>query len=108
MPFTTTVPVPYATVSNRVVSGSMGAITAGIALPANPSRKRFYLQVVGSGGPLLVNLGGVASHQAFNLILAPATTDYGSDGGVMSDNEWQGAVGVSGGIGCRFIAWEGY
>lgn len=107
MPFSFSTPNPYVTVTNAAVSGTMTAPITGVALPANAGRNAFYIQVVGSGGPLWVafnsqmpNSGNVA------VLLKAATTDFGADGGVLAGDGYAGDVCVSGTVGCRFIAWQ--
>ncbi len=97
----------YSTTSLVSVSGSMNSMTTGIALPANSQRRKLYVQVVGSGGPLFLGYGTAPSTGAFNAVLAPATADFGVNGGVLSDSDFQGNVFVSGGIGVRFTIWQG-
>ena len=76
-------------------------------LPANNGRAQIYAQVVGSGGPLWISLDGrPADSGNFQLVLKPATTDMGADGGVWSDTAFQGPVFVSGANLCKFVLWE--
>lgn len=97
----------FASVSNSAISGSMATFTTGVLL-ANPYRDRLYAQVVGSGGPLYIAYNGSpASATNFNVLLAAASTDIGTNGGVLTENNYTGPVSVSGFIGCRFILWEG-
>ena len=85
-------------------------MTTGVVLPADAGRKTAYFQVVGSGGPLYVNYGaGPAGTGTFNVLLKPATVSaafpYGSDGGVLVENNWVGDISVSGAPLCYFMAW---
>lgn len=104
--------VPSATTASNYVPSGGGAIVSAIVtgniFAANPLRIQSYIQVIGSGGPLYVKFGDApASTGSFSVLLKAATSDFGTDGGVWSDNGfWRGAVSVSGGIGTRFISWE--
>ena len=104
--------VPSATTTSNYVPSGAGAagaaIVTGNILLANPNRIQSYIQVIGSGGPLYVKFGDApASTGSFSVLLKAATSDFGTDGGVWSDNGfWKGSVSVSGNIGTRFICWE--
>lgn len=103
----TTIPANATTTNNYSQSGSAGqTLLTGQILAANPARVQTYIQVIGSGGPLYVKLGAApASQQSFSILLKPASSDFGQDGGIWSDNGfWKGIVSVSGTT--RVIAWE--
>lgn len=100
-------------VQGSSISGSMSTITTGLALAANPTRKSFYAQVIGSGGPLWLAYNNAAAsstnwHVALKAASSdqPAIRDPGMDGGNLSDSDFKGPVYVSGFIGCRFNIWE--
>lgn len=95
---------PTATPSNFTVSGSVGTMVTGNALPAT-ARTQFYVQNVGSGSALYVKLGvAPASAQSFSFILKAATADFGADGGVYTNTFYTGTVSISGAT--HFIAWD--
>lgn len=104
--------VPSATTTSNYVPSGAGAVGATIVtgniFQANPNRVQSYIQVIGSGGALYVKFGDApASTGSFSVLLKPSTTDFGTDGGVWSDNGfWKGSISVSGGLGTRFICWE--
>lgn len=103
--------VPSATTTSNYTPSGNGinpGILTGNVLLSNPNRIQSYIQVIGSGGPLYVKLGSApASTGSFSVLLKAATSDFGTDGGVWSDNGfWKGDVSISGGLGTRIIAWE--
>lgn len=103
----TAYPPQFTTVSSSTISGSMSAATTGVALPSNTNRKEFYVQVIGSGSPLFLAFNGNSvSSTNLNVMLKAATSSYGADGGLLSNQTYQGPVCVSGGIGCLFTIWE--
>ncbi len=108
MPFTNSVPNPYAIVSNQLFTGSAGGAVGGILFPSSVGKLPFYIQVIGSGGPLYVNYSNVIpSTGGFNIALKPASSTFAGDGGVLLETAYPGPVAVSGGIDCRFVAWQG-
>lgn len=97
----------YSTVSNTLPTGSMTAISAGLAFAANPGRKEVYAQVIGSGGPLYIAFSSAAASQTnVNVLLKPASSDFGQDGGIWDSTTYTGPVSISGAVGCRFILWQ--
>lgn len=97
----------FTTVTNSTVSGSMNTMTTGQALPLNAARNQFYAQVLGSGGPLYLVYGTSAAGTGnCNVVLKAASAWPGSDGGILVDDAYNGAVTISGGIGCMFTIWQ--
>jgi hypothetical protein len=87
-------------------------MTTGVCFPANAGRKAAYLQVIGSGGPLFVAYNsGPAGTGNFNVLLKPATVSaafgpFGSDGGILVEQNYLGDISVSGSALCHFLAWS--
>lgn len=68
------------------------------ALAANSSRRRWFIQNVGTN-PLVVSFGGAS------VALAPGTSNDDGRGGSYSDDLWRGAVTVAG-TGLRYNSFE--
>lgn len=114
MPFTTaTPPQPFSFLTTGALSGTTqtglaGAVfTAGVILPSNPGRKGFFVQVVGTGGPLYLNYSATTPDvNNWHRVLAAATTMNGTNGGVLEEDKWQGPVACSGAAFVTFKVWE--
>lgn len=105
MPPVTTYSPPAVPRSYSFVGASAGGPATGLAIAANAGRTYSYVQNIGSGGPLFVVLGqGLASAQSFSMILKPASTDFGGDGGIWASPFYQGPISISGST--RAIAWD--
>lgn len=93
------------TVSNSSPSGSFAsnALQTGIALQANNARKFWYIQNTAASSQLYVRLSSSpASSGNFNIVLNH-NVNAGHGGERFSNDNYVGAVSVSGG---SFIAWE--
>lgn len=107
MPFVNTIPSPFAGVTNNVPSGSNSQLVAGTLFQSSVGKLPFFIQVVGSGGPLFVSYSNQpASTGNFSTILKAASSTYGADGGILFEEAYAGPVTVSGAIECRFIYWQ--
>lgn len=102
-PIVTPVYQGTSTVSNSTPSGANG-----LALPANATRKLWYIQNNSTGNPLFVGLGIQSSTQIYNILLkGGSSTPNVGDGATFIDNfgQWKGAVYVSGQV-PNYIIWE--
>ena len=74
----------------------------------NPDRKVFYIQNVGTGGPIYVKYGPNAYSNSFNIILKADTAIDAGGGGSIREDSYRGVVSVSGttNVTHRYIFWE--
>lgn len=100
-----TTPAPIAPMAAVTVSGTntFSSVT-GIALQANASRRKAYIQNISSGSVLWVGYGFGPSTGAANILLKAASADNAGDGGSLIEDSFTGALYVSGVT--RFIAWQ--
>jgi hypothetical protein len=107
MSFVNTAPNPFAGVTNTIPSGGNSQIVGGTLFASSVGKLPFFIQVVGSGGPLFVAYSNQAAGTGnFSAILKPATSTYGADGGTLFEQAYTGPVQVSGSVECRFIYWQ--
>lgn len=107
MPFVSTSSRSFSTVSHSAPFGGTGYLGSISLFNQNAGRSEMFIQVVGSGSNLFVAFNAQpASHSNFNAILKAASDTYEADGGTLWERGYIGPVTVSGGIECRFIAWE--
>ena len=103
-------PVPIAGTVNiepvrtNVISSYTIKTNVGVAIDNNTDRKELYVQNL-SNNILYVKYGSTASASSFNFILSANSVVDAGDGGILSDENYNGIVSVSG-VSPRFIAWE--
>jgi len=103
-------PVPIAGTVNiepvrtNVISSYTIKTNVGVAIENNTDRKELYVQNL-SNNILYVKYGSTASASSFNFILSANSVVDAGDGGILSDENYNGIVSVSG-VSPRFIAWE--
>ena len=92
-------PVRTSGISNYTINTNVGQ-----AIAQNPNRKELCLQNL-SNNILYVKYGSAASSSSFNFILSANSVVDAGDGGILTDQNYNGFVSVSG-VSPRFIAWE--
>ena len=92
-------PVRTSGISNYTINTNVGQ-----AIAQNPDRKELCLQNL-SNNILYVKYGSAASSSSFNFILSANSVVDAGDGGILTDQNYNGLVSVSG-VSPRFIAWE--
>ncbi len=108
MPFTNSTPNPYGIVSNQIFTGSATAALGGTLFASSVGKLPFFVQVVGTGGPLYLAYNSLpAGTGNFSVVLKPASATYGGDGGTLLETAYTGPVTCSGSADCRFVAWQG-
>ena len=95
----TTEPVRTNVISNYTINTNVG-----VAIDNNTDRKELYVQNL-SNNILYVKYGSDASASSFNFILSANSVVDAGDGGILSDENYNGIVSVYG-VSPRFIAWE--
>lgn len=88
----------------NVISGYTISTSVGTAINGNSNRKELYVQNL-SNNTLYVKYGSAASSSSFNFILSANSAVDAGDGGILTDQNYNGLVSVSG-VSPRFIAWE--
>ena len=73
-------------------------------ISSNSDRKELYVQNL-SNNILYVKYGSAADSTSFNFILSANSVVDAGDGGILTDQNYNGLVSVSG-VSPRFIAWE--
>lgn len=107
MSFVNTAPNSFVGVTNTIPSGSASQLVGGTLFSSSVGKLPFYIQVVGSGGPLFVAYSNQpAGTGNFSAILKAASSTYGADGGTLFEEAYAGPVQVSGSVECRFIYWQ--
>ncbi len=106
MPYVVPQSLVYTSIPAHSISGSAGAATTGVVLPANAGRKIAFIQVLGSGSPLYVAYNNrLPGQNNCDVLLKAASSDFGTDGGVLVENNYVGDISVSGAAGCTFSCW---
>jgi len=95
----TIAPVRTSEITNYTINTNVGE-----AIAVNPDRQELYVQNL-SNNILYVKYGSTASSSSFNFILSANSVVDAGDGGILSDENYNGTVSVSG-VSPRFIAWE--
>lgn len=104
-PIVQTMPVPFASPGSTTVSGTTSfPLVTGIALQANPTRKRAYIQNISSGSNLWIGYGFAPSVNSLTVLLGAAGSDNNANGGFLIEDAYTGSIFVSGST--RFTAWQ--
>ena len=88
----------------NVISGYTISTSVGTAINGNSNRKELCVQNL-SNNTLYVKYGSAANSSSFNFILSANSAVDAGDGGILTDQNYNGLVSVSG-VSPRFIAWE--